>query len=155
MNSWSNDELARLLRPQQPLVTTEPPKPPRPKLATMPVQAPRPVDDEMTEPAPSSPPSPPALRSVPAGPGSVNNAKAPSTLSQQEIDALMRSLNRGTETRLRRQATPEELQRLVNAINSARRLELLAVEAMFGGASIYWSGSDWIFERPPREQRAA
>ena len=152
MNSWSNDELARLLRPQQPIVTTEPPKPPRPNLATMPVQAPRPVADEMTEPAPASPP---ALRSVPAGPGSVNNSKAPGTLSQQEIDALMRSLNRGTETRLRRQATPEELQRLVNAINSARRLELLAVEAMFGGASIYWSGSDWVFERPPREQRAA
>jgi hypothetical protein len=95
------------------------------------------------------------LHSVPAGPGSVNSAKAPGTLSQQEIDALMRSLNRGTETRLRRQATPEELQRLVNAINSARRLELLAVEAMFGGASIYWSGADWVFERPPREQRAA
>jgi hypothetical protein len=95
------------------------------------------------------------LRSIPAGPGSVKNAKAPGTLSQQEIDALMRALNRGTETRLRRQATPEELQRLVNAINSARRLELLAVEAMFGGASIYWSGADWVFERPPREQRAA
>jgi hypothetical protein len=152
MNSWSNDELARLLRPQQPIVTTEPPRPPRPNLTSVPVEAPKPLSDEATEPAPSPPP---ALRSVPAGPGSVNNAKAPGTLSQQEIDALMRSLNRGTETRLRRQATPEELQRLVNAINSARRLELLAVEAMFGGASIYWSGSDWIFERPPREQRAA
>jgi hypothetical protein len=95
------------------------------------------------------------LRSIPAGPGSANSAKVPGTLAQHEIDALMRALNRGTETRLRRQATPEELQRLVDAVNSARRLELLAVEAMFGGASIYWSGNDWIFERPPREQRAA
>jgi hypothetical protein len=152
MNSWSNEELARLLRPQQPIVTTELPKPPRPNPTTLPAEAPKPAADEVTGPAPASPP---ALRSVPAGPGSVNHARAPGTLSQQEIDALMRSLNRGTETRLRRQATPEELQRLVNAINSARRLELLAVEAIFRGASIYWSGSDWIFERPPREQRAA
>jgi hypothetical protein len=150
MNSWSNDELARLLRPQQPTVASDPPKR-RPTQSALPVEAPT-RTAELADPASASPP---VLRSIPAGPGSVNSAKVPGTLAQHEIDALMRALNRGTETRLRRQATPEELQRLVDAVNSARRLELLAVEAMFGGASIYWSGNDWIFERPPREQRAA
>jgi hypothetical protein len=144
MNSWSNEELARLLRPQQP-VAAEPEKPQRPNPEAL--RAPK-LDLEAKSEAP-------ALRSVPAGPGSASSGRSPGSLAQQEIDALMRSLNRGTELRLRRQATPDELQRLVNAINSARRLELLAVEAMFGGASIYWSGNDWIFERPHREQRAA
>jgi hypothetical protein len=95
------------------------------------------------------------LRSVPSGQNSENGGKAPGALSQQEIDALMRALNRGTELRLRRQATPGELQRLVNAINAARRLELLAVEAMYGGSSIHWNGSDWVFERSQRQQHAA
>ena len=152
MNSWSNEELARLLRPRQPVVTTEALRPPRRSVATVPARGP----SAPTNPEPQPPSSaPPALHSVPAGPGSANTGKAPGTLSQQEIDSLMRALNRGTEVRLRRQATTQELQRLVAAINAARRLELLAVEAMFGGASIYWSGSDWVFERAPREQRAA
>jgi hypothetical protein len=146
MNSWTNEELARLLRPQQPIVA-EPPKPPRAGLSAVS----RPQAALAAEPEPEAP----TLRSVPAGPGSASAGKGPGALSQQEIDALMRALNRGTEMRLRRQATPEELQRLLDAINSARRLELLAVEAMFGGASIYWSGRDWVFERAPREQQAA
>lgn len=149
MNAWSNDDLARLLRPQQPVVT-EPPKPKRENLAEL-----RALLANRQPEAEPEPQIPPALRSVPAGPESMNGAKTPGALSQQEIDALMRALNRGTEARLRRQATPEELQQLLAAINAARRLELLAVEAMFGGASIYWSGRDWVFERPPREQQAA
>jgi hypothetical protein len=147
MNSWSNEELARLLRPQQ-ATPAVPEKPRRPSLFPVPAQ-------EHDLPADVEPDRLPALRSVPTGPGAASQNRAAGVLAQQEIDALMRSLNRGTELRLKRQATPEELQRLVNAVNSARRLELLAVEAMYGGASIYWSGTDWVFERPPRAQRAA
>jgi hypothetical protein len=139
MNSWSNEELARLLRPQQPTPAPEEPKPKRPVLTTVP---------------PEPPVQPPPLRAVPAGPDAQPEA-GPGSLSQQEIDALMRALNQGTQMRMRRQATPEELQRLIKAVTAARRLQLLATEAIFSGATVFWSGSDWVFERSPRHRRAA
>jgi hypothetical protein len=140
MNSWSNEELARLLRPQQPTTAREEQKQKRPVLTTV---------------QPEPPVQLPPLRSVPADPDATQPEAGPGSLSQQEIDALMRALNEGTQMRLRRQATPEELQRLIRAVSAARRLQLLATEAIFSGATVYWSGSDWVFERSPRQRRAA
>jgi hypothetical protein len=138
MDPRSNEELARLLRPQAVLETETP----RRQLQSLPGGGPIPA------PAPL-----PQL--VEAGLRPRRPSTAPGPLSQREIDALLGALNRGSGARLQRNATAIELQRLVNAVNTARRLEALAIEAIQGSAGVHWDSHDWVFEPLRRQDEAA
>ena len=139
MDPRSNEELARLLRPQQVLETEAPGR----QLQSLPSGG-----DARPESAPR-----PLL--VEAGLGPSRPATAPGPLSKREIDALLRALNSGSEARVQRNATVVELQRLVNAVNTARRLQALALEALQGSAGVHWDGKDWVFEALRRQDQAA
>lgn len=141
MDPRTNEELARLLRPQQPVETDVP----RRQLQSLPAGG-------DSRPAPAQIPKP---QLVEAGLGPSRPVTPAGPLSQREIDALLRALNRGSRARLQRNATAIELQRLVDAVNTARRLHALALDAIHGSAGVYWDGRDWIFEPPHRQDQAA
>ena len=74
------------------------------------------------------------------------HATGPDALMEQDVHALFQALQRGTQQRLGRAPTAEELRRLVAAIAAARLLVARASSTVAREMDVYWTGSDWAFE---------
>ena len=119
MNSWSNEDLARLLRPQRTSNKNNVDLAPRPGLST---------GSAPTKAVLAGQPAPP--KSEPASFSLLEVCLAAQPLSEGQIPTLFLALRRGTEARLHRETTASEVKQLVEAVNQARQLLALAAGAL-------------------------